>query len=70
MLYRQKHESLLSETGVHFDGGMCCVETYVKLSGKPFFRTMELNIIIDNPDIVTEMVSAVIGDEPIKHFAD
>jgi hypothetical protein len=66
----KKMKVFFSETSIQFDDGMCCVETDVKLSEEPFFRTTELNIVNDNPDIVTEVVSAVIGDELVKHLAN
>jgi hypothetical protein len=33
---------------------------YLKVSDEMFFRITELNIIFDNPDSVTEVVSAVL----------
>jgi hypothetical protein len=42
----------------------------IKVSGELFCRITGLNIVTDNPDGVTEVVSAVIGDELIQLFTD
>lgn len=41
-----------------------------KVSDKQVLRTAILNILIDNPDSVTEVASAVIGDEVLQLFTD
>jgi hypothetical protein len=40
----------------------------MKVSEKPFLGTAGLNVVIDNPDIVTTMVSALIGSELVQLF--
>jgi hypothetical protein len=40
----------------------------MKVSEKLFLGTTGLNVVIGNPDIVTEMVSALIGSELVQLF--
>jgi hypothetical protein len=42
----------------------------VKVSEELFLRTTQLNIVKDNPDSVTEVVSAVTDDKIIKLLTD
>jgi hypothetical protein len=40
----------------------------MKICEKVFLGTTGLNVVIDNPDIVTEMVGALIGSKLIQLF--
>jgi len=44
----------------------CGVKMIKKPSNKPFLGTTGLNIIIDNPESVVEIMSSVIGDHLIQ----
>jgi hypothetical protein len=40
----------------------CGVKLIKKPNNEPFFGTRGLNIVIDNPESVVEIVSSIIGD--------
>jgi hypothetical protein len=45
-------------------------KTDEKLSGQPFLITTGVNMVIDNPDSINEVVNAVTGDELDTTFTD
>jgi len=45
-------------------------KTDIKPSSEPFLGTIRLNIVIDNPDSIAEVVSSVIGDELIQLLSE
>jgi len=42
---------------------MCGIKLIKKPSNEPFLGTTNLNIVIDNPESVVEVVSSIIGDD-------
>jgi hypothetical protein len=67
-----KNASFSSETIICSDDELECVwhKIVIKVSGELFHGITGLNVITDNPDGVTEVISAVIGDELIQLFID
>ena len=49
---------------------MCGVKLIKKPSNEPFLGTTGLNIVIDNPDSVAEVVSSILGDELIQLLSE
>ena len=45
---------------------MCGVKLIKKTSNDPFLGTTGLNIVLDNPESVAEVVSSITGDELIQ----
>jgi hypothetical protein len=48
------------QSGDELEGALC--KTYLKVKGQMLLRSTVLNVVVDNPDNATEVISAVIGN--------
>jgi hypothetical protein len=50
--------------------GMCGLKLMKKTSNKPFLGTTGLNVVINNPELVAEVVSSTICDDLTQLFTE
>jgi len=62
----QKRKKVVNQRALMIKQVTCGVKMIKKPSNKPFLGTTGLNIIIDNPESVVEIMSSVIGDHLIQ----
>jgi hypothetical protein len=59
----QKRKNVVNQRAVMIKQVICGIKLIKELSSEPFLGTTGLNIVIDNPESVVEVVSSVIvGD--------
>jgi aspartyl aminopeptidase len=59
----QKRKNVVNQRAVMIKQVICGTKLIKELSSEPFLETIDLNIVIDDPKSVVEVVSSVTGGD-------
>ena len=62
----QKRKEVVNRRALMIKQVTCGVKLIKKPSNEPFLGTTGLNVVIDNPEPVVEVMSSIIGDDLIQ----